>query len=135
MTRRHPGSTRTDTRFPSPTRFRSDEYPRHGVTVEALAGLRPAFDREGSVTAGNASGINDGAAAVVLMSAADAAKRGPAPLARIVSWATCGVAPAVMRTGPLPSRPPALEQSEGHPLWTEVGSPNDTRWWPVYSKN
>src|SRR3546814_4670962 len=86
MTRRHPGSTRTDTRFPSPTRFRSDEYPRHGVTVEALAGLRPAFDREGSVTAGNASGINDGAAAVVLMSAADAAKRGVAPLARIVSW-------------------------------------------------
>jgi acetyl-CoA C-acetyltransferase len=89
----------------------SDEYPRHGVTAESLAGLRPAFDREGSVTAGNASGINDGAAAVVLMSAADASKRGVTPLARIVSWATCGVDPAIMGTGPIPSSRRALEKA------------------------
>jgi acetyl-CoA C-acetyltransferase len=89
----------------------SDEYPRHGVTAESLAGLRPAFDREGSVTAGNASGINDGAAAVVLMSADDAAKRGVTPLARIVSWATCGVDPAIMGTGPIPSSRRALEKA------------------------
>ncbi|MGD1877816.1 MAG: acetyl-CoA C-acetyltransferase [Kiloniellaceae bacterium] len=89
----------------------TDEYPRHGVTAEALAGLRPAFDKEGSVTAGNASGINDGAAAVVLMSAEEAAKRGVAPLARIVSWATCGVDPAIMGTGPIPSSRKALEKA------------------------
>ncbi len=89
----------------------ADEYPRHGVTAESLAGLRPAFDREGSVTAGNASGINDGAAAVVLMSADDAAKRGVTPLARIVSWATCGVDPAIMGTGPIPSSRRALEKA------------------------
>jgi len=89
----------------------ADEYPRHGVTAESLAGLRPAFDREGSVTAGNASGINDGAAAVVLMSAEDAAKRGVAPLARIVSWATCGVDPAIMGTGPIPASRRALERA------------------------
>jgi acetyl-CoA C-acetyltransferase len=89
----------------------SDEYPRHGVTKESLAGLRPAFDKEGSVTAGNASGINDGAAAVVLMSADDASKRGVTPLARIVSWATCGVDPAIMGTGPIPSSRRALEKA------------------------
>ncbi|MGF1594148.1 MAG: acetyl-CoA C-acetyltransferase [Kiloniellaceae bacterium] len=89
----------------------ADEYPRHGVTAESLASLRPAFDREGSVTAGNASGINDGAAAVVLMSAADAAQRGVKPLARIVSWATCGVDPAIMGTGPIPSSRRALEKA------------------------
>jgi acetyl-CoA C-acetyltransferase len=89
----------------------TDEYPRHGVTAEALAGLRPAFNKEGSVTAGNASGINDGAAAVVLMSSDDAAKRGVKPLARIVSWATCGVDPAIMGTGPIPSSRRALEKA------------------------
>jgi acetyl-CoA C-acetyltransferase len=89
----------------------ADEYPRHGVTAESLAGLRPAFDREGSVTAGNASGINDGAAAVVLMSGEDAAARGVTPLARIVSWATCGVDPAIMGTGPIPSSRRALEKA------------------------
>ena len=89
----------------------ADEYPRHGVTAEALAGLRPAFDREGSVTAGNASGINDGAAAVVLMSAEDAEARGVKPLGRIVSWATCGVDPAIMGTGPIPSSRKALEKA------------------------
>ncbi|WP_420345439.1 acetyl-CoA C-acetyltransferase [Pelagibius sp.] len=88
-----------------------DEFPRHGVTAESLSGLRPAFDREGSVTAGNASGINDGAAAVVLMSAEDAAARGVAPLGRIVSWATCGVDPSIMGTGPIPSSRKALEQA------------------------
>ena len=89
----------------------ADEYPRHGVTAESLGSLRPAFDKEGSVTAGNASGINDGAAAVVLMSAEDAAARGVAPLARIVSWATCGVDPAIMGTGPIPSSRRALEKA------------------------
>ena len=89
----------------------SDEYPKHGTTVESLAKLRPAFDREGTVTAGNASGINDGAAAVVLMSADDAAKRGVTPLARIVSWATCGVDPAIMGTGPIPASRAALDKA------------------------
>jgi acetyl-CoA C-acetyltransferase len=89
----------------------ADEYPKHGTTVESLSKLRPAFDKEGTVTAGNASGINDGAAAVVLMSAAAAEKRGIAPLARIVSWATAGVDPAVMGTGPIPSSRLALERA------------------------
>src|SRR5271169_1945870 len=77
----------------------TDEYPKHGTTVEALAKLRPAFDKNGTVTAGNASGINDGAAAVVLMTAAEAEKRGLRPLARIVSWATAGIDPAIMGAG------------------------------------
>ena len=89
----------------------TDEHPKHGTTVESLAKLRPAFDKEGTVTAGNASGINDGAAAVVLMSAEEAAKRGIQPLARIVSWATCGVDPAIMGTGPIPSSRKALEKA------------------------
>jgi acetyl-CoA C-acetyltransferase len=89
----------------------TDEYPKHGTTVESLAKLRPAFDKEGTVTAGNASGINDGAAAVVLMSAEAAEKRGVAPLARIVSWATAGVDPAIMGTGPIPASRLALERA------------------------
>ncbi len=89
----------------------SDEYPKHGTTAESLAKLRPAFDKEGTVTAGNASGINDGAAAVVLMSAESAASRGVTPLARIVSWATCGVDPAIMGTGPIPASRAALEKA------------------------
>ncbi|MDH5558911.1 MAG: acetyl-CoA C-acetyltransferase [Alphaproteobacteria bacterium] len=88
-----------------------DEYPKHGVTVEGLGKLRPAFDKEGTVTAGNASGINDGAAAVVLMSADEAARRGVTPLARIVSWATAGVDPAIMGTGPIPASRKALEKA------------------------
>jgi acetyl-CoA C-acetyltransferase len=88
-----------------------DEYPKHGTTADSLAKLRPAFDKEGTVTAGNASGINDGAAAVVLMSADEARKRGIAPLARIVSWATAGVDPAIMGTGPIPSSRKALEKA------------------------
>jgi acetyl-CoA C-acetyltransferase len=90
----------------------TDEHPKHGTTVEALTKLRPAFVREnGTVTAGNASGINDGAAAVVLMSAKEAEKRGIQPLARIVSWATAGVDPAVMGTGPIPASRAALKKA------------------------
>jgi acetyl-CoA C-acetyltransferase len=88
-----------------------DEYPRHGTTLETLAKLRPAFDKEGTVTAGNASGINDGAAAVVLMSGEEAGRRGLRPLARIASWATCGVDPAIMGTGPIPASRKALEKA------------------------
>ena len=89
----------------------ADEYIRHGATLEAMQKLRPAFDKEGTVTAANASGINDGAAAVVLMTEAEAAKRGIAPLARIVSWATAGVDPQVMGTGPIPSSRKALKKA------------------------
>jgi acetyl-CoA C-acetyltransferase len=88
-----------------------DEYPRHGTTTETLAGLRPAFTKEGTVTAGNASGINDGAAAVVLMSADEAKSRGVTPLARIASWATAGVDPAYMGSGPIPASKLALEKA------------------------
>ena len=88
-----------------------DEYIRHGATIDAMQKLRPAFDKEGTVTAGNASGINDGAAAVVLMSEADAGKRGVTPLVRIVSWATAGVDPAIMGTGPIPASRRALEKA------------------------
>ena len=86
----------------------TDEYPRAGTTAETLAKLKPAFAKDGTVTAGNASGINDGAAAVVLMSAGEAQKRGIKPLARIASWATAGVDPAVMGTGPIPATKLAL---------------------------
>jgi acetyl-CoA C-acetyltransferase len=90
----------------------SDEYPKHGTTIDALTKLRPAFLKEGgTVTAGNASGINDGAAAVTLMSAELAAKRGLTPIARIVSWATAGVDPAIMGTGPIPSSRLALQKA------------------------
>ncbi len=89
----------------------SDEYPKHGTTIETLAKLRPAFDKAGTVTAGNASGINDGAAAVVLMTADEAKKRGVAPLARIVSWATAGVDPAIMGSGPIPATKLALKKA------------------------
>ncbi|WP_409019909.1 acetyl-CoA C-acetyltransferase [Brevundimonas vesicularis] len=88
-----------------------DEYIRHGATIEAMQKLRPAFTKEGSVTAANASGINDGAAALVLMSAEEAAKRGLEPLARIASWATAGVDPAIMGTGPIPASTRALEKA------------------------
>src|SRR5207302_1901714 len=89
----------------------TDEHPKHGTTAEVLAKLRPAFDKNGSVTAGNASGINDGAAALVLMTAKEAEKRGLKPLARIVSWATAGVDPAVMGSGPIPASRKALEKA------------------------
>ncbi|MEO0393736.1 MAG: acetyl-CoA C-acetyltransferase [Pseudomonadota bacterium] len=89
----------------------TDEYPRAGATMEGMAKLRPAFTKDGTVTAGNASGINDGAAAVVLMSAEEADKRGVKPLAKIESWATCGVDPAIMGTGPIPASRQALEKA------------------------
>jgi acetyl-CoA C-acetyltransferase len=89
--------------------FNEDEFPRHGTTVDALGKLRAVFDKEGSVTAGNASGINDGAAAVLLMTLNEAEKRGLTPLARIVSHANCGVAPEIMGTGPIPASRRALE--------------------------
>ena len=88
-----------------------DEYIRHGATIEAMEKLRPAFTKEGSVTAANASGINDGAAALVLMSADEAKARGLEPLARIASWATAGVDPAIMGTGPIPASKKALEKA------------------------
>jgi acetyl-CoA C-acetyltransferase len=89
----------------------TDEYPKAGVTMESIAKLRPAFDKEGTVTAANASGINDGAAALVLMKASEAAKLGKTPLARIVSWAQAGVDPAIMGTGPIPASRAALKKA------------------------
>ena len=89
----------------------TDEYPKAGVTVDSIAKLRPAFDKEGSVTAANASGINDGAAALVLMKASEAAKLGKTPLARIVSWAHAGVEPSIMGTGPIPASRSALKKA------------------------
>jgi acetyl-CoA C-acetyltransferase len=89
----------------------ADEYPRHGTTLETVGKLRAAFTKDGTVTAGNASGINDGAAAVVLMKASEAAKRGKTPLARIVSWAHAGVDPAIMGTGPIPASRAALRKA------------------------
>jgi acetyl-CoA C-acetyltransferase len=89
----------------------TDEYPKAGVTMESIAKLKPAFDKEGTVTAASASGINDGAAAVVLMKASEAAKLGHTPLARIVSWAQAGVDPAIMGTGPIPASRAALKKA------------------------
>src|SRR5499427_1093686 len=89
----------------------TDEYPKSGVTMDSIAKLRPAFDKEGTVTAANASGINDGAAALVLMKASEAAKLGKTPLARIVSWAQAGVDPAIMGTGPIPASRAALKKA------------------------
>ena len=91
------------------TIFKKDEHPREGISMEALQRLKTAFQKDGTVTAGNASGINDGAAAVVLMSKEEAEKRGIKPLAEIKSWASCGVDPSVMGTGPIPSSKKALE--------------------------
>ena len=89
----------------------ADEYPRHGATLDGMTKLRPAFDKEGTVTAGNASGINDGAAVLVLMSAAQAQKEGRTPLARIASWAHAGVDPSIMGTGPIPASRAALKKA------------------------
>ena len=88
-----------------------DEYIRHGATLDSMQKLKPAFSKDGTVTAGNASGINDGAAALVLMSEAEAKKRGLKPLATIKSWATSGVDPAIMGTGPIPASRKALEKA------------------------
>ena len=91
--------------------FSKDEYPKPYTTIEKLSNLRPAFKKDGTVTAGNASGINDGAAAVVLMSAEEAKIRKIEPLAKIVSWAQCGVEPSIMGTGPIPASKKALEKA------------------------
>ncbi len=88
-----------------------DEYPRKGVTIESLSKLKPAFKENGTVTAGNSSGINDGAAAALLMSRDESDRRGLEPLAKIVSWATCGVDPALMGSGPIPASKKALEKA------------------------
>ena len=92
--------------------IRDDEYPRHGCTLENLKNLKPAFKKDGTVTAGNASGINDGAGAVVIMKLEKAEKLGIKPLAKIASWATAGVDPAVMGSGPIPSSKKALEKAK-----------------------
>jgi acetyl-CoA C-acetyltransferase len=89
----------------------TDEYPKKGVTLESVSKLKPAFEKDGTVTAASASGINDGAAAVVLMKASEAAKLGKTPLARIVSWAQAGVDPAIMGTGPIPASRAALKKA------------------------
>jgi acetyl-CoA C-acetyltransferase len=89
----------------------ADEYIKPGTTAETLGNLRPAFSKDGTVTAGNASGLNDGAAALVLMSSDEAAKRGAKPLARIVSWATAGVEPEIMGSGPIPASRAALAKA------------------------
>jgi acetyl-CoA acetyltransferase len=88
-----------------------DEYPRHGATVEAMAKLKPAFEKDGTVTAGSASGINDGAGVVVLMTAKQAAKEGKKVLGRIVSWGQAGVDPKIMGTGPIPASRAALKKA------------------------
>jgi acetyl-CoA C-acetyltransferase len=93
------------------TVFADDEYIKDGVTYEAISKLKPAFDKEGTVTAASASGINDGAAAVLLMTLEEANKRGITPLARIVSWAHAGVDPSIMGTGPIPASKKALEKA------------------------
>jgi len=89
----------------------TDEHPRAGMTLERLTKLKPSFKNDGTVTPGNASGINDGAAAVVLMNANEAKKRGLKPLAKIVSWATCGVEPSLMGSGPIPASKKALKKA------------------------
>ncbi len=89
----------------------TDEFIRDGVTLDGIAGLKPAFQKDGTVTAANASGINDGAAALVLMSAKEAKARGLTPLARIASWATVGVDPALMGSGPIPASRKALKNA------------------------
>jgi acetyl-CoA C-acetyltransferase len=102
-----------------------DEHPRPETTAEALAKLRPAFDKDGTVTAGNASGINDGAAAVVLMSLENAKKRGLTPLAVIKSWAMAGVSPALMGTGPIPASQLALKKAGWIPQDLDVIEANE----------
>lgn len=106
--------------------FSEDEYIREGAKIEDMSKLRPAFDpKEGSVTAGNASGINDGAGAVLLMSASEAERRGIEPLARIVSWAQAGVDPSIMGTGPIPASKKALEKAGWSPQDLDLVEANE----------
>jgi len=95
--------------------FKTDEFPKAGTTLESVAGLRPAFAKDGSVTAANASGLNDGAAAVIVMSAARAAELGLKPLAKIKAFASSGVDPAIMGMGPVPASRKALEKAGWKP--------------------
>ena len=92
-------------------KFEKDEHPRSDMTLERLAKLKPSFKKDGTVTPGNASGINDGAAAVVLMNYNEAKKRNLTPLAKIISWATCGVDPSLMGSGPIPASRKALDKA------------------------
>ncbi|WP_018231569.1 acetyl-CoA C-acetyltransferase [Thioalkalivibrio thiocyanodenitrificans] len=108
-----------------PIVFDSDEFPRHGTTAEGLAKLRPAFSKDGTVTAGNASGINDGAAAVIVMSEARARDLGLKPLARIVSFSASGVDPAVMGTGPIPAATRCLEKAGWKPADLDLVEANE----------
>ncbi len=103
----------------------TDEGPRHGASLDAMSKLKPAFDKEGTVTAGNASGINDGAAALVLMTAKQAAKEGKTPLARIVSWAQAGVDPSIMGTGPIPASRAALKKAGWKPSDLDLVEANE----------
>ncbi|MCB5202266.1 acetyl-CoA C-acetyltransferase [Neorhizobium sp. T786] len=103
----------------------SDEYIRVGATLDSMTKLRPAFDKEGTVTAGNASGINDGAAAAVLMTEEEAVRRGITPLVRIVSWATAGVDPQIMGTGPIPASRKALEKAGWRPADLDLVEANE----------
>jgi acetyl-CoA C-acetyltransferase len=102
-----------------------DEYIRHGATMEAMQKLRPAFSKDGTVTAGNASGINDGAAVTVVMSGEEAERRGIEPLARIVSYATAGVDPKIMGTGPIPASRRALEKAGWKPTDLDLVEANE----------
>ncbi|ACL72598.1 acetyl-CoA acetyltransferase [Thioalkalivibrio sulfidiphilus HL-EbGr7] len=108
-----------------PIVFDTDEFPRHGTTAQTLAGLRPAFDKEGSVTPGNASGINDGAAVVMVMSESRAKALGLKPLARIVSFAATGVDPAIMGTGPIPATTKCLERAGWKPSDLDLVEANE----------
>ena len=102
-----------------------DEYIRHGATLESMTKLKAAFSKEGTITAGNASGLNDGAAAVVLMTADEAHRRGLKPIARIASWATAGVDPAIMGTGPIPASRKALEKAGWKPKDLDLVEANE----------
>jgi acetyl-CoA C-acetyltransferase len=108
-----------------PVVFAADEFPRHGTTAEKLGKLRPAFDKEGSVTAGNASGINDGAAAVIVMSESRANALGLTPLARIVAFSSAGVDPAIMGTGPIPASTKCLERAGWTPADLDLIEANE----------
>ncbi len=108
-----------------PVVFAEDEFPRHGTTAEKLGNLRPAFDREGTVTAGNASGINDGAAAVIVTTESKAKELGLTPLARIVAFASAGVDPAIMGTGPIPASTKCLEKAGWSPADLDLVEANE----------
>ena len=108
-----------------PLVFKSDEFPRHGTTVETLAKLRPAFDKEGTVTAGNASGLNDGAAVVIVTSESKAKALGLKPIARLVAFASAGVDPAIMGTGPIPASTKCLEKAGWTPADLDLVEANE----------